>query len=144
MTSAQGLLHGELTEKILKVFFDVRAELGHGFLEIVLHRALLIALKDAGLRAESKMPFVVTFRGKQIGRFWADIVVEGLILIEIKVAPHIEPRHVAQALNYLRISNLEVGLILNFGPSGQFKRVVYANDRKRTAIPSSEVRQENK
>lgn len=61
------------------------------------------------------MPFVVTFRGKQIGRFWADIVVEGLILIEIKVAPHIEPRHVAQALNYLRISNLEVGLILNFG-----------------------------
>jgi GxxExxY protein len=71
-------------------------------------------------------------------------VAEGLILIEIKVAPHIEPRHVAQALNYLRISNLEVGLILNFGPSGQFKRVVYANDRKRTAIPSSEVRQENK
>ena len=137
MVSTQGLLHAELTEKILKVFFEVRAELGHGFLEVVFHRALLIALRDAGLKAESKVPFVVTFRGKQIGRFWADIVVEGLILIEIKVAPHIEPRHVAQALNYLRISNLEVGLILNFGPGGQFKRVVYANDRKRPAMSIS-------
>lgn len=140
MISTQGLLHAELTEKILKVFFEVRAELGHGFLEVVFHRALLIALRDAGLKAESKVPFIVTFRGKQIGRFWADIVVEGLILIEIKVAPHIEPRHVAQALNYLRISNLEVGLILNFGPSGQFKRLVYANDRKRTAMSASTLK----
>lgn len=64
-------------------------------------------------------------------------MVEGLILIEIKVTPHIEPRHVAQTLNYLRISDLEVGLILNFGPGGQFKRVVYANNRKRPAMPTS-------
>ncbi len=127
---AQPLLHYELTDRILRVYHDVRHELGHGFLERVCHRAFAIALVDAGLEIEENVALAVWFRGRQIGHFVADIVVAARVLIEIKALAELEPRHTAQTLNYLRASDLEVALILNFGPKAETKRLVYSNARK--------------
>ena len=124
------LLHSDVSDRILRCYYDARHELGHGFLEVVCQRALVIVLEEAGLHIETNVLMPVQFRGRQIGCFFADIVVEGAVLVEVKAVPQIESRHIAQALNYLRASNLEVGLILNFGPKPEFKRVVFANERK--------------
>ncbi|PYR60894.1 MAG: GxxExxY protein [Acidobacteria bacterium] len=124
------LLHRALTDRVLAVFYQVHRELGGGFLEKVYHRALVIALREAGLRVAEHVPVVVWFRGQLIGDFIADIVVEDVLLLEIKAVANIEGKHNAQALNYLRGSDLELGFVLNFGPSPQFQRLIYTNDRK--------------
>jgi GxxExxY protein len=122
--------HAELKRRIIGVFFETYNRLGHGFLEQVDQKAMCVMLGMAGLRFESNVPLPVWFMGQQIGRFRADIVVEGIVLLEIKAAARIEPWHEAQVMNYLRASDLEIGLILNFGPKAQFKRLVFSNTRK--------------
>jgi GxxExxY protein len=126
------LKHGEITEKVIGVFYDVYNELGFGFLEIVYHRAMLVALERAGLSAESKVPLPVFFRGQPVGDFEADIVVEPAVILELKAADDFHPAHDAQLLNYLKASTAEVGLLLNFGPKPRFKRLVFDNERKRS------------
>jgi GxxExxY protein len=124
------LRHKELTYQIIGVFYDVYNELGHGFLESVYQRSLAIALESAGLgvRAEVKIP--VWYRGHRVGQFEGDLLVNDLILLELKVARCLERSHQAQLLNYLRATHIEVGLLLNFGLKPEFKRLILDNASK--------------
>ncbi len=122
--------HRELTEKIIGVFYGVYNELGHGFLESVYENAMTIALRASGLRSVQQAPVTVRFRGQIVGDFRADLLIEDAIIVELKAASGIDPEHEAQLLNYLRATEIDVGLLLNFGPKPQFKRLAFANERK--------------
>jgi GxxExxY protein len=128
--SGEGRAHGEVTERVIGIFYDVYNELGHGFLEIIYEQALAIALGEAGIQFEQQRPISVWFRGQQIGEFRADVIVEGRVLLELKAARAIDEVHGKQLLNYLRATEIEVGLLLNFGLKLQFRRLVYENERK--------------
>lgn len=112
------------------MFFEVYNEVGYGFLESVYKKAMLIAIRSAGLNVEKEVPLTARFRGHIVGEFRADLVVSGRVIVEVKAAKCIDAKHEAQALNYLRTSALEVALILNFGPKPQIKRLAYSNLRK--------------
>jgi GxxExxY protein len=129
------LKHGSITDKILRVFYDVYNELGHGFLESVYHRSLVLALETAELRVSSRVAIPVWFRGYQVGHFEADVLVEGCVLLELKAARSLDSSHRAQLLNYLRATDIEVGLLLNFGERPEFKRLVFDNLKKKTRNP---------
>jgi GxxExxY protein len=128
------LKHGLITDNILGVFYDVYNELGPGFLESVYHRSLVLALESAGLKVCSRVAIPVWFRGHQVGHFEADVLVENCVLLELKAARSLDSSHRAQLMNYLRATDIEVGLILNFGESPEFKRVVFDNLKKQRAI----------
>jgi GxxExxY protein len=121
----------ELTQKIIGVYYDVYNELGTGFLESVYQKSLALALESAGLSVCSRIDIPVWFRGHQVGQFEADLLVEKCVLLELKAARILGSAHQPQLLNYLRATNIEVGLLLNFGPKPEFKRVAYDNSRKR-------------
>jgi GxxExxY protein len=123
--------HAELTEKIIKIFYQVYNELGFGFLESVYENALAIALIEAGVKVRQQVPIPVYFRGHQVGDFRCDLLVEDKVILEIKAVKAITPEHHAQALNYLRATEVEVALILNFGERPDFKRLVFDNSRKK-------------
>ncbi len=122
--------HQELTRKIIGVFYDVYNELGYGFLESVYEEAMAIALRQAGLGVERQVSLKVKFRGEVVGDFRADMVLERAVILELKAASAIDSAHEAQLLNYLRATEIEIGLLLNFGPKPQFKRLAFANERK--------------
>lgn len=122
--------HQELTQVIIEVFYDVYNELGHGYLESVYEAAMTIALSEKGVRANRQQSLPVWFRGHGVGNFHADIVVEDVVIVELKAARNIESAHEAQLLNYLRASQIEVGLLLNFGPAPRIRRMVFGNDKK--------------
>jgi GxxExxY protein len=124
------LLHGQLTDRIIGVFFQVHRELGPGFVESVYSKAMEIALTDAGLRVEREVPILVYFRGQLVGSFRADMIVESLVLLELKVGERLDPNCETQTLNYLRATRLELALILHFGPKPKFKRLILTNDQK--------------
>jgi GxxExxY protein len=126
-----GLKHFELTDKIIGVFYDVYNELGHGFLESTYAEALMMALRDSGLSAAREVPVPVWFRGRKVGQYYADLIVGGLVLLELKAARTLESAHEAQLLHYLRATQLEVGLLLNFGLRPQFRRLLFDNERKK-------------
>lgn len=126
-------LHSDLTQAIIGTFYEVYNELGHGFLESVYENALVIALRDKGFIVHQQIAIPVWFRGMQVGDFDADLLVNKLVLLELKTAREIEQAHIAQLLNYLKATELEVGLVLNFGPKPEFKRVVFGNHRKTEA-----------
>jgi GxxExxY protein len=128
------LKHGLITDQILKVFYEVYNELGHGFLESVYHRSLASALKSVGLNVYSKVAIPVWFRGIQVGQFEADLLVENCVLLELKAVRTLDSSHRAQLMNYLRATDVEVGLLLNFGERPEFKRVVFDNLKKQRAI----------
>jgi len=111
------MIHKALTEKILKACFEVINELGCGFLESVYEKALLIALKDAGLKAESQKALNVMFRGQTVGEFYPDIIVEETVLLELKAVKALAPEHLAQVMNYLKATGIDVGFLINFGNS---------------------------
>jgi GxxExxY protein len=106
-----------LSEKVLAACFEVMNELGAGFLESVYEKALLIVLRDKGIAAKSQVPLSVMFRGEKVGEYFADILVEDKIIIELKAARAIAPEHQAQLINYLKATGIEVGLLINFGPT---------------------------
>ena len=115
--------HEDLTGRILKICFDVSNELGCGFLESVYQKALLIALAEDGLKAESQVQLMVMFRNQQIGEFYPDIIVEDTVIIELKAVKALSSEHYAQVLNYLKATGVEVGLLVNFGsPKLEFRR----------------------
>ena len=123
-------LHSEITEQIIGGFYETYNELGHGFLESVYEEALFRVLREKGLRVGRQVPVAVWFRGEQIGQFFADMVVNGSVIIELKAVRVLEPAHEAQLLNYLRATSLEIGLLLNFGPRATVRRMAFSNDRK--------------
>jgi GxxExxY protein len=137
-SNAEGLKHRELTETIIGAFYEVYNELGHGFLENVYEHALAIALVQAGMNVERQVAVSVWFRGQQIGDFRADMLVDGKVLLELKAARTIDQAHEKQLLNYLRATNIEVGLLLNFGVKPQFRRLVYENERKKIRVDPRE------
>ena len=128
------LKHSELTEKIIGVFFDVYNELGHGFLEAVYAEAMALALAAAGLDVRREVEIPVWFRGKLIGDFRADLVVEEAVVLELKAVRAIDQAFEKQLLNYLRATQFEIGLILNFGPKPEFRRLVFENARKKIRV----------
>jgi len=132
MGSDSGYKHSELTDIIIGVFYDVYNELGFGFLESVYRKALRMALMEKGLRVESELPITVFFRGEKVGDFRADLVVNEVVLLELKTVEKVIHAHEAQVINYLRSTMLELGLILNFGPQPQIRRLVLDNSRKNT------------
>ena len=122
--------HSELSEVIIGVFYDVYNELGFGFLESVYRKSLALALVPKCTTVKEEVPITVYFRGRNVGDFKADLVVNDLILIELKTAETLVQAHEAQVLNYLRATPLEVGLLFNFGPKPQVRRLLFDNDRK--------------
>lgn len=127
----QGLKHAELTEQIIRVFYDVYNELGYGFAESVYQNAFAVALKTAGLDVEREFAIPVYFRHHVVGQFRADLTVGGRVIVETKTCRVLDSSHEAQLLNYLRATEMEVGLLFNFGPRPQFRRLLFDNDRKR-------------
>ena len=122
--------HRELTRKIIGVFYEVYNELAPGFLESVYQKSLGIALQSARLHACWPVVIPVWFRGQQVGRFEGDMLVERSVLLELKAVRTLDGSHQAQLLNYLRATDVEVGLLLNFGPKPEFKRLLFDNSRK--------------
>jgi len=124
------LKHSELTATIIRVFYDVYNELGHGFLESTYAGAMVVALQEAGMKPLRELSVPVWFRGRKIGQYFADFVVNDKILLELRAATTLEPAHEAQLLHYLRATEIEVGLLLNFGLKPQFRRFLFDNERK--------------
>ena len=122
--SGLALVHGDLTREIIGAFFDVYNELGYGFVESVYQRALPLVLAGRGLQSVREVPLAVRFRGAMVGDYRADLLVEGKVIVESKVADRILPVHELQLLNYLKATGVTVGLVLNFGPRPTFRRLL--------------------
>ena len=118
-------IYSDITEKIIKCFYNVYDELGPGFLESVYEKALLIELTEIGLRYESQKAIKVKYKGQNIGNFIADIIVEDKIIIEIKAIEKLIPKHEAQIINYLKATGIKLGLLVNFGSELEFKRRIF-------------------
>lgn len=124
------MIHKELTYQIIGVFYDVYNELGHGFLESVYQKSLALALESSGLQVRQHVKIPVWFRGQPVGQFEGDVLVNNLILLELKAARCLDRSHQSQILNYLRATDIEVGVLLNFGLKPEFKRLVLDNASK--------------
>lgn len=122
--------HEELTERLIGNFYDLYNELGHGFLESVYQKAYTLLLTEQGIRFQEQVPIPVFFRRQEIGIFRADLIAESVGLVEFKAVRNIDPSHEKQTFNYLKATDIEVGLIFNFGPRPQFRRVILDNERK--------------
>ncbi|MBW1848421.1 MAG: GxxExxY protein [Deltaproteobacteria bacterium] len=122
--------NGELTEKIIKIFYKVYNALGYGFLEKVYENAMMIELNNAEVSAVSQSPINVVYDNNVIGEYYADILVEGKVILEIKAAKALAAEHEAQLLNYLKATDIELGLLINFGPKPEIKRKIYDNIKK--------------
>ena len=119
-----------LTKQIIGAFYTVYNALGYGFLEKVYENALAIELRQIGLHVDCQRPIHVHYRGLVVGEYYADLLVEDRVIVELKAVRALGQEHEAQLLNYLNATRYEVGLLLNFGPKPQVKRKVYDNDRK--------------
>lgn len=124
------MLHEELSNIIIGAFYAVYNELGHGFLEKVYENSLLIELRKRGVRAEQQKRIEVFYDRQRVGEYFADIVVEDSIVVELKAADVIAPEHEAQLINYLKATEIELGFLFNFGQKPQFLRRIFTNDRK--------------
>lgn len=124
------LLHQALTECIIKTFYEVYNELGYGFLEKVYQNSLYLELKSKGFKVEAQKKIDVYYKGIVVGEYFADLIVEDLIILELKAADCIVAEFENQILNYIRGTDCEVGLLLNFGKKPEFRRKVLENKRK--------------
>lgn len=124
------LWHSDVTEGIIKAYYIVHNELGYGFTENVYHNALLKELRLLGYQTNSEQPINVFYKGQRVGHFYADIVVNDCVIVELKSVKELATEHYAQLINYLKASRYEVGLLMNLGPEAKFDRKVYANHRK--------------
>ena len=124
------LLHEELTNAIIKTFYEVYNELGYGFLEKVYQNSLYLELKNKGYKVEAQKKILVYYKGIEVGEYFADLLVEDKIILELKAADCIVKDFENQILNYLRGTKCEVGLLLNFGKKPEFRRKIFENNRK--------------
>jgi GxxExxY protein len=125
-----GLLHKSITDAILKVYYEVYNELGSGFLEKVYQNAMYFELKAKGYKVDAQKQIKVYFKKQLVGEYYSDLLVEDKVIVELKATELLMNVHVAQTLNYLKATEIEVGLLLNFGDEPEFKRIIYTNDRK--------------
>jgi len=122
--------HKDLSERIIGAFYNVYNKLGYGFLERVYENSLMIELERIGVSAKSQWPIQVYYTGKIVGEYCADILAEDEVIVEIKAVKKLALEHEAQILNYLKATQIEVGLILNFGPQPEIVRRAFDNSRK--------------
>jgi GxxExxY protein len=120
----------KLTERIIEIFYKVYNTLGYGFLEKIYENAMMIEFRKAGIPAEAQSPIKVIYDGEVVGEHSADILVDKRVIIELKAAKNLVLDHHAQLLNYLKATDIEVGLLLNFGPKPEISRKVFDNMRK--------------
>jgi GxxExxY protein len=119
-----------MTDKIINAFYKVYNTLGYGFLEKVYENALVIELNSMGLHTIQQKSIKVYYEGQKVGDYFADIIVNDQVILETKAARCLEESHKAQLINYLKSTDKEIGLLLNFGENPDFKRVIFTNDRK--------------
>ena len=129
------MLHEEITSKIIAGFYTVYNELGYGFLEKVYENALCIELGKAGLKVMQQVPIDVCYEGHLVGEYFADLLVQDEVIVELKAVEELAKGHEAQLINYLKATSVEVGLLLNFGPEPKFRRKVFSNERKLALKP---------
>jgi len=122
----RNLLHGDVTRRVIGAFYYVYNRLGYGFLESVYQKALANTLERTGTRVHREAPMAVEFEGTVVGDFRADLVVEDRLIVEVKTVERLGSVHEAQLLKYLRVSGLQVGLVLNFGPKATYRRLIYS------------------
>lgn len=128
--SSMEFKHKELSSKIIEAYYNVYNVLGYGFLEKVYENAMMIELKKMGLNALRQQPVTVFYEEHVVGDYFADIIVEGKIILELKAGEKLHIKHKAQLVNYLKATNIEVGLLFNFGPEPQFSRKIFSNADK--------------
>ncbi|MBT3339209.1 MAG: GxxExxY protein [Anaerolineae bacterium] len=119
------MLHQDITSKIISAFYTVYNTLGYGFLEKVYENALIIELEKRGLAVRQQVPIQVYYEGKVVGEYFADLLINDKVIVELKAAKEIVDAHEAQLVNYLKATNIEVGLLLNFGTEAKFKRKIF-------------------
>lgn len=122
--------HKTLTAAIISIFYKVYNTLGYGFLEKVYENAMMYEFNKAGIPAKSQSPINVLYEGEIMGEYYADILVDDKVIVEIKAASSLAPDHKAQLLNYLKATDKEVGLLFNFGPKPEISRKVFDNSKK--------------
>ena len=122
--------HVELTRGVIRCFFEVRKELKPGYPEFVYREAMVMALSDAGISVAREVPVEINFRGRRIAGFRLDLIVERVLVVELKAVASLATVHRDQLVNYLRCTDLELGLLLNFGPNAEVRRVAFSNGRK--------------
>jgi GxxExxY protein len=136
------MIHKELSNKTINAFFKVYNTLGHGFLEKVYHNAMILELEKRALDFESEYHVEVIYEGTSIGHYIADIIVDGKLILELKNCARLSDSHKCQLMNYLRATNIELGLLFNFGKTPEFKRVICTNDWRNTnSLPHREPHQ---
>ena len=122
--------HSRITDHVIFCYYNVYNKLGYGFLEKVYEKALLIELKGRDVLAVPQHPIIVHYEGHIIGEYFSDLLVENKVIVEIKAIRNFLPEHDAQLLNYLKATDIEVGLLLNFGPKPEVRRKAFSNTRK--------------
>jgi GxxExxY protein len=127
MINADNYKHTEITEKLIKAFYKVYNTLGYGFLEKVYENALFFELRAGGLFVEKQRSIKVYYQEQLVGEYYADLIVNNLVIIELKAAENLCEEHEFQLINYLKATEIEVGLLLNFGKKPEFKRKVFSN-----------------
>jgi len=125
------LLHKETTDQIFRAFYKVYNELGFGFLEKVYENAMFLELSSMGLMCEKQKPIKVYYSGQKVGEYFADMIVNDCVIIELKAAENLCEEHEFQLINYLKATEIEVGLLLNFGKKPQYKRKIFTNELKK-------------
>ena len=130
MNVKENYMHSDITEKIIKSFYNVYNELGYGFLEKVYEKAMMIELKDTGLERKRQQAVEVQYKNQNVGDYFPDIIVEDNVIVELKAVKNIIKEHEIQLVNYLKATNIEVGLILNFGPEAKVTRRVLSKEYK--------------
>jgi len=123
--------HSEITEQIIKCFYKVYNTLGYGFLEKVYENALFFELKKSGLFVEKQKQIKVFYENQQVGKYYADLIVSESVIVELKAAESLCEEHEFQLINYLKATDIEVGLLLNFGKEAQMKRKIFSNVERR-------------
>lgn len=123
--------HSDLTAQVIKAYYNVYNKLGYGFLEKVYENSMLIELRKLGLYCRAQNPIEVYYEEEKVGVYVADIIVNDILIIEIKAAEAICEEHEAQLTNYLKATDIEVGILLNFGKKPEFKRKVFSEKYKK-------------
>ena len=123
------LIHEEITDGIIHAFYTVYNELGYGFAEKVYENSLVIELQALGFEVQAQYPIAVHYKGRVVGDYVADLVVNRCVIVELKAAECLSKAHAAQLQNYLRATEIEVGLLLNFGKKAEFERKVFQSAR---------------
>lgn len=126
--------HQDLTKEIIGAFYDIYNELGYGFLESVYQNAMLIELRKKDLVVESQKKLTVYYKGEIVGTYSPDIIVNNVVILELKAVEYLIETHENQLLNYLKATDCEVGLLLNFGKDPQFIRKIFTNDFKKNRL----------